>query len=151
MAGYVYLIGSKLFRWYKIGKSSNASIRVSQLGVLLPFTIEVVAIWKVENHHEVEKLLHEKYQDHKINGEWFKFEKPEVEKIVHDMRKLGVASLHSSVQFNNTARYISNGNLIKYKVKLKLDLPPEERERRKREAIAKRAAKKAVDIQSKSA
>jgi len=25
MAGHVYLIGSRLFGWYKIGKSSNAS------------------------------------------------------------------------------------------------------------------------------
>ncbi len=67
MAGHVYLIGSRTFNWYKIGKSGNAAIRVAELGILLPFRIEVIAVWKAQNHHELEKLLHEKHAAQRIS------------------------------------------------------------------------------------
>jgi len=54
MAGYVYLIGTPIFGWYKIGKSITPEIRVKDLGILLPFKIKVMAIWKAENHHLME-------------------------------------------------------------------------------------------------
>lgn len=92
MAGHVYLIGSRLFGWYKIGKSSNAAIRVSELGILLPFRIEVIAIWKSENHHELEKFLHEKYADERINGEWFAFRKGRLNDVIYQINGLRLAS-----------------------------------------------------------
>jgi len=36
MIGYVYLIGSPTFGWYKIGKSRKPEIRIENLGILLP-------------------------------------------------------------------------------------------------------------------
>ena len=47
--GYVYLIGSSRFGWYKIGKSRSATIRVQTLGILLPFKVEVFAVWMTDN------------------------------------------------------------------------------------------------------
>jgi hypothetical protein len=66
MAGYVYLIGSSIFKWYKIGKSSRAAIRVTELGILLPFRIEVIAVWKLSNYHAMERDLHEKHAANRI-------------------------------------------------------------------------------------
>lgn len=80
--GYVYLIGSSRFGWYKIGKSKTPNMRVKQLGILLPFKVEVFAIWKSDNHSLLETLFHEKYLGNAINGEWFSFNRKQAEKII---------------------------------------------------------------------
>lgn len=79
--GYVYLIGTPIFGWYKIGKSRTPEVRVKDLGILLPFKIEIIGIWKAKNHHLMESSLHEIYKDNKINGEWFEFTKKEAYEV----------------------------------------------------------------------
>lgn len=80
--GYVYLIGSSRFGWYKIGKSRKVNIRIENIGILLPFRIQIFAVWKSTSHDLVEKLFHEKYADKWINGEWFSLDKKELDKII---------------------------------------------------------------------
>ena len=75
MAGYVYLIGSPTFGWYKIGKSITPEVRVKDLGILLPFKIHVIGVFRAEDHTLLERTLHEIYSDNRINGEWFEFTK----------------------------------------------------------------------------
>jgi hypothetical protein len=82
MSGYVYLIGSYRYKWFKIGKSRVPDIRIKDIGVLLPFKIEIVAIWKAKNHSLLESILHEKYAKNHINGEWFKFGEENVTQIL---------------------------------------------------------------------
>ena len=81
MAGYVYLIGNDRFHWFKIGKSKTPEVRVTNLGVLLPFKIKIFAVWKAENHHKMETALHEIHADARINGEWFSFSDDRVKSI----------------------------------------------------------------------
>ena len=81
MTGYVYLIGSKVFRWYKIGKSRTPEVRIKDLGILLPFKIEVIGVWKAINHSMLESELHKKYAYCRVNGEWFSFVNEEAEKL----------------------------------------------------------------------
>jgi hypothetical protein len=88
MNGYVYLIGSRKFGWYKIGKSSRPSIRVSELGILLPFRIEIIAIWKSPNHHELEHSLHESHSKQRINGEWFSFSHNQLNSLIAEMYEM---------------------------------------------------------------
>jgi len=75
--GYVYLIGTPVFGWYKIGKSRTPEVRVKDLGILLPFKVEIIGIWKAVNHHLMESTLHDIYKASRINGEWFAFDKKE--------------------------------------------------------------------------
>ena len=77
MSGYVYLIGSPTFGWYKIGKSKTPEVRVKDLGILLPFKLHIIGVWAAENHHLMETALHEMYASCRINGEWFEFSKKE--------------------------------------------------------------------------
>jgi hypothetical protein len=79
--GYVYLIGNDKFHWFKIGKSKTPEIRVRDLGILLPFKIQIFAIWKAENHSKMESALHEIHADARINGEWFSFSDKRVKSI----------------------------------------------------------------------
>lgn len=81
MAGYVYLIGSPTFGWYKIGKSITPEVRITNIGVLLPFKIHIIGVWKADNHHLMETTLHEMYADNRINGEWFEFTKKYVYEV----------------------------------------------------------------------
>ncbi len=116
MAGYVYLIGSSTFKWYKIGKSSRAAIRVSELGILLPFRVEVIAVWKLSNYHAVERDLHEKYAANHINGEWFNFTDAEIKAIVDDM--FYASTNDAAIEFTNMEQdYAPEGKIIKFKFK----------------------------------
>lgn len=85
MTGYVYLIGSPKFGWYKIGKSIHPNIRIRDLGILLPFSIEVIALWKASNYSFLETMLHEKYAAQQINGEWFSFDLVQLRSIFEEM------------------------------------------------------------------
>jgi len=80
--GYVYLIGSRRFGWYKIGRTRYAQIRVQDLGVLLPFKIAVFAIWKTPNPDRLESYLHREFSANAINGEWFGFEWEKIHEIL---------------------------------------------------------------------
>lgn len=85
MSGYVYLIGTSTFGWYKIGKSITPEIRIKDLGILLPFKLQIFGVWYAENHHLMEKALHEMYKTSRINGEWFEFTKQEVYQVFNNI------------------------------------------------------------------
>lgn len=82
LMGYVYLIGSAQHRWYKIGISSTPNIRIRNIGVLLPFKVEIWAIWKTKSPRLLEIALHEYYAERRINGEWFSFKPEKVREII---------------------------------------------------------------------
>ena len=84
MRGFVYLVGCKKYSWYKIGRASNPRIRAKQLGILLPFELEVFAVWKTANCVELELYLHERHASQRINGEWFHFNGPELQALIQD-------------------------------------------------------------------
>jgi hypothetical protein len=145
MAGYVYLIGSPIFHWYKIGKTSQPKIRITELGILLPFRIEIVAIWKAANHNELERLLHLKHEPFRINGEWFLFNKKQITSILEEMKQAeagGVSAFSNSVQYNTPS---SSGGLLTVhynRISIKKTISPEEHDRKKREAMLARRMKR---------
>lgn len=81
-SGYVYLLGSTKFSWVKIGCAINPKIRVKDIGVLLPFRIELFAVWKVVNRFEAERAMHIQHADKAINGEWFYLKLKEIEHLI---------------------------------------------------------------------
>lgn len=103
--GYVYLIGSTNFGWYKIGMSRNAVIRIHQLGILLPFKVEVIAVWKTSNPSLLESLMHEKYRDYHLNGEWFLFDKANILKIIEDSIPFDGVRIYPSAKKENSDNY----------------------------------------------
>ena len=138
MEGYVYIVGSTTFGWYKIGKTKNPEVRVSQLGILLPFKLEVIGIWKAANHHAMEKALHEMYKKNKINGEWFEFTKKELyaasASIPSETKIYSIADNNGSFEkFSNIDEDTRNNRKIigPRLQKLRGDFTPDERELRK--------------------
>jgi hypothetical protein len=82
--GYVYLIGSSKFGWYKIGCSRTAEVRIKQLGILLPFKIEVLCVWGTDNPKRLESEMHAMYAESHLNGEWFSFDWSGLSRVIFD-------------------------------------------------------------------
>ena len=155
MNGFVYLIGTPTFGWYKIGKSKTPVLRVKNLGVLLPFKIHVIGVWSAKNHTLLEKTLHEIYSPNRINGEWFEFTKQEVQHVFYSIpieaRIFPVETEgHPLDKFSNVVEdtkkcVISNKTrrVIGVRVeKLRGDFTPEERAAKRQAGIDKCRQKK---------
>lgn len=65
----IYLIESD--GCYKIGKTKDVKKRSKTIKLLLPKKSKLLTYAFVENYHEVEKAMHEKFDHLRLNGEWF--------------------------------------------------------------------------------
>lgn len=156
-SGYVYLIGSPVFGWYKIGKSITPEVRIKDLGILLPFKIHVIRVWGAANHHLLEQALHEMHKDRRINGEWFEFSKKEVyEKVfnaIPELTRVYPSDIedHYLDRFSNISEDTKgNKKVFGVKVqKLRGNFTSEEREARRIESIAKQKEKKAQKLKER--
>lgn len=110
--------------------------------MLLPFKIKVYGVWRAENHHLLEKTLHEIYDPQRINGEWFEFTSEHLAKIfeslpseslIHSSRN----SEHSLTTFTNVTEDIRNSKKVigVRTQKLRGDFTPEEREAIRKERM----------------
>jgi DNA modification methylase len=71
--GSIYFIKHKNVSPIKIGFSNNANpyLRIESYKTGSPYGIDVLGFFSVKNAAEVEKKLHKKYQNKRVNGEWF--------------------------------------------------------------------------------
>ena len=143
--GYVYFIGSKTFGWYKIGKSKIPDVRIENIGILLPFKVEVICVWKAENRHLLESTLHDIYKNKRINGEWFEFTKKEAYDVVLSMPEEARVSGSYSTFTNILEDEKKDKKVIGLKVqKLRGDFTLDEREGRKIMSIAHQKMRKTL-------
>lgn len=146
--GYVYIIGSTRFGWYKIGKSSTPDIRVRDIGILLPFKLKPIGVWRAINHHTAEQALHEMYSDNRINGEWFEFTPEELlnveNKIPHETRVYPGVLTEQIDRFSNLEEDTKRkGRVLGLRVqKLRGNFTDEEREAKRVAAIEQQRVKK---------
>lgn len=70
--GYVYVVGNINAKICKIGFSTNVFKRISGIQTGCPIPLEIICV--VHGTIEIEKKLHKKYKDFRMNGEWFRYE-----------------------------------------------------------------------------
>lgn len=99
--GYVYVLGSKQFGWYKIGRSKSATIRVYDIGVLSPFKVELVALWMVSDPVTAELEMHRICEERRINGDWFSYYPDELYDLLE-------------IQYPSNGERIPTGDLPKF-------------------------------------
>lgn len=75
---YVYIIKCCLF--VKIGIAHDVKFRMSQMQVGCPFKLSLLASWKSDDALIEEEILHDRYDKHRVRGEWFNI--PDAELIV---------------------------------------------------------------------
>ena len=148
--GYVYLIGTPIFGWYKIGKSRTPEVRIKDLGILLPFKIEIIGVWKADNHHLMESTLHQIYHSNKINGEWFEFSRKEAYKLFSSIpEETRIYPINDKEHiFDRFSNIIEDKRNDKKVIgvrtqKLRGNFTPEEREAKRLAAIEQQKIKKA--------
>lgn len=85
--GYVYVMrldeSTETLRCpHKIGLSKLPTIRQDQLGILMPYSVSLILVMKVDNMREAEQRLHRRYARSRLNGEWFRLTKIELAQLV---------------------------------------------------------------------
>ncbi len=74
--GYVYLLKSS--RYYKIGRSNAVGRRERELAIQLPEQSKVVHSIKTDDPIGIEAYWHNRFKDHRKNGEWFELDANDV-------------------------------------------------------------------------
>lgn len=77
--GYVYLIHENMNDSYKIGRTKNISTRSKLFSIKLPFDWQFEEIIETDACVYLEKELHNKFSEKRINGEWFTLSKRDVD------------------------------------------------------------------------
>lgn len=67
----LYLIRDTIWNSLKIGRSKNPNARLKQLQIATCNKLELLHV--VKNNGHLESALHEKFNDLKINSEWFEY------------------------------------------------------------------------------
>lgn len=80
--GYVYLIQSE--HGYKIGRSNNPDNRFKAFETKLPFDVELICVHKTDDMIALERRLHDRFADKRLNGEWFDLSEGDVQ-FIRDM------------------------------------------------------------------
>ena len=78
--GYVYLAAADNGT-YKIGLSKEPLRRIEKLGVTLPYALEVAHLFPTDDMYTSENILHERFSDKRLDGEWFELDADDVELI----------------------------------------------------------------------
>lgn len=78
--GFVYLLQGPAGA-YKIGRSIDPKNRLKTFGVLLPFEVEYICLLETFDMLGLESLLHERFADKRVNGEWFALSPADVDYI----------------------------------------------------------------------
>jgi hypothetical protein len=80
ISGYVYLLQSPT-KSYKIGRSKNPQDRLKTFSVKLPFEVEYIALIETPDMTGLERQLHERFAEKRVNGEWFELSEEDVQYI----------------------------------------------------------------------
>ena len=79
-SGYVYLLKSEVGHW-KIGRAKDPVARIKTFTVKLPFRVEYETLIKTDDMQKLERELHERFADKRLDGEWFDLDADDVEYI----------------------------------------------------------------------
>lgn len=78
--GYIYFLQDDSKR-IKIGKTQQIDKRVFDIGIKLPVTPILFHFFKTPDTTTMEKYLHDKYKNFRLDGEWFNLPESELLKI----------------------------------------------------------------------
>jgi len=92
LQGHVYLIHAKGTTRYKIGMASKGRMakRFEELNSSqAAFPLEIVRVIDVEDRHQVEANLHQKFKSNRKHGEWFELDRGDLREVEATMGSYG--------------------------------------------------------------
>lgn len=85
----LYIIKHKGFdNYYKIGISSDFVTRLKSITTYSPLGVEIIYTNNVDSTSHVENIVHSKYGNRRCNGEWFNFDKSEIDGVINYIENL---------------------------------------------------------------
>lgn len=84
--GFVYII-SEGTEFFKIGWASNVKQRLKDLQIANPRRLQIVKQIQSTNKKD-EKIIHYKYHDKKVRGEWFELDSSDIEEIEEYLKNI---------------------------------------------------------------
>jgi len=84
----VYLLANLDKGHYKIGITSGpVEKRVKQLSTGNSEPIDIIHVFETDFHSKVEKTLHRKFHDKRLEGEWFMLDREDVASFLTECQK----------------------------------------------------------------
>ena len=78
--GYVYIVQADN-GLFKIGKARKPKERVQQLGIKLPYELDVVLLLESGDYSKLEATLHQRFASKRVAGEWFALDEKDLQVI----------------------------------------------------------------------
>jgi hypothetical protein len=99
VSNFLYIVSC--VDYTKIGITDNVTRRVSSLQTSNPYAVRLEASFKFDNAAVVERTLHERYSQFRVNREWFKLSTSQIAEIASlckEWQKNGEPSLAEKVK-----------------------------------------------------
>jgi len=84
--GYVYVLNSDS-GFYKIGRTLKPTSRIKTFSVKLPYMVTYRLVIKSDDYVQLEKDLHERYSDVRVDGEWFNLTPQDIVDLQEEYQK----------------------------------------------------------------
>ena len=85
-SGIIYIL--KTEKYYKIGKTTNATNRIKTIAIEMPKKPKLVCKYKTNDIDGDEKYLHNQYESKRSNGEWFQLDNEDLKEIDKYFKKV---------------------------------------------------------------
>jgi len=86
-SGWIYIIRDRVSNNYKVGvtQSDNPKVRLSHYVNYIE--IDLIYIEVIDNCFDVEALIHQKYHNNRIKGDWFKLNHENIINIIRNINE----------------------------------------------------------------
>ena len=81
--GFVYVLQGPDGN-YKIGRTIDYRGRIDSLTVKLPFDVHPLMVIRSDDYCALEKMLHDRFADKRVRGEWFALSEQDIQHIQED-------------------------------------------------------------------
>lgn len=116
--GYLYLISEPIGGLFKAGVTCSDPIRrLTQIQIHCPYPLTLVGLKRVTNALLLEKIVHERLDEYRIRGEWFKlpdistWERAVNEAIFHVTLNLNLQQFKKQLRKQTTQFRVAEGVL----------------------------------------
>lgn len=103
-AGYVYVLRSG--NYYKIGKSKHANKRIAAIQTASPFKVVRLARIETLDMDALERYLHRKFADKRVNGEWFELDDDDFARLLTELREASIAEAGESGSTSTPPKWV---------------------------------------------
>lgn len=86
--GFLYILWNESLNLIKIGVSNSPKRRIRDIKSYSPFDLDLVLLKYYEDVYSLEKMVHDKWQNNRIKGEWFQGHKNDLLQTIKILKEV---------------------------------------------------------------